>query len=361
MTKKPFAVIHDLSKLNDSEVVAYLAAVSEFIGLPPELNGLDTIWMVNENGPGQSKVVYARRGTAEILRNRLGIKIESLVHAQVNGSIMFTATGIDNNGRQEIATGSKFISGLTGKALDDAIMTASTRALRRVTMQFTSLGILDESEVTAVVGQEVNPAGSARLAGSPMVLPTVEPNNAPGAIVGEIVAQIHDEAIVEVPAPATLPESVTSAVVPPPTIEGRPVIKKKARRNTVSLEVETETAVAEPVVLPARGLVEALPKPPSEVPPPAVPVFTTVNAGEPSKEQMADYHKRVRRVTDELSAGVGVTPGQRMRAFITKQSGTAPHNMNTNQWDTFLTWMEKRIAEGGVAGVIADIQKSETA
>lgn len=175
---------HDLSKLSPEELTQYLRDVSKFIGLDPDLNALDTIWMQNENGPGQSLVVYARRGTAEILRNLKGIEISSLSQTITpQGSIVFTATGKDAKNRQEIAIGSKYVGSLTGKALDDAIMTASTRALRRVTMQFTSLGILDESEVGAVQGSTVNPAAGATLAGSAVVLPpapTVPANNAPG-------------------------------------------------------------------------------------------------------------------------------------------------------------------------------------
>lgn len=197
MSKKQLVIQHDLSKLDAATLAQYLRDVSEFIGLDPDLNALDTIWMQNENGPGQSLVVYARRGTAEILRNKLGIEVESLVQTTVSGSIIFTATGrlagTDGgllNGRQEIAVGSKYITGLTGKALDDAIMTASTRALRRLTMQFTTLGLLDESEVKLTVGDTTNPAAGAALAGSPMVIPpfpTVA-NNAPGKDVTTVPA-----------------------------------------------------------------------------------------------------------------------------------------------------------------------------
>lgn len=183
MSKKQLVIQHDLSKLSVEQTAQYLRDVSEFIGLDPDLNGLDTIWMDNETGPGKSLVVYARRGTAEILRNNRGIEVSSLTDKEIKGSLVFTATGKDKTGRQEIATGSKNISNVNGKQLDDAIMTASTRALRRLTMQFTSLGILDESEVKATVSDTSNPAAGASLAGSPVVFPpapSVPANNAPG-------------------------------------------------------------------------------------------------------------------------------------------------------------------------------------
>jgi len=194
MSKKQLVIQHDLSKLDAPTLAQYLRDVSEFIGLDPDLNALDTIWMQNENGPGQSLVVYARRGTAEILRNKLGIQVTSLTSAVTQGSIVFTAAGNidfhDETKRHEIAVGSKYITGLTGKALDDAIMTASTRALRRLTMQFTTLGLLDESEVKSTVGDTVNLAAAVTLAGSAMVIPPqpATVNNAPGKDVTGIVA-----------------------------------------------------------------------------------------------------------------------------------------------------------------------------
>ena len=116
----------------------------------------------------------------------------------MGGSVVFnTATGTNKAGRQEVAVGSKSIVGLSGKQLDDAVMTASTRALRRLTMQFTTLGILDGSEVVAVVGQDINPAGSAQLASSAIppffTTPTVAANNAPGKDVTVATVIDHEE------------------------------------------------------------------------------------------------------------------------------------------------------------------------
>ena len=183
---------HDLETLTKDELTQYLRDVSKYIGLDPDLNALDAIYMPNESGNGQSLVVYARRGTAEILRNQLGIEVDSLTSEVIDGSIVYTAKGHNTHPdtgrpwRTEIAIGSKYIKGLEGKIKDDAIMTASTRALRRLTMQFTTLGILDESEVNAVKNEAplANPAAGAALAANPtpaiFTQPTVPANNAPG-------------------------------------------------------------------------------------------------------------------------------------------------------------------------------------
>src|SRR5271156_4547975 len=113
MAKSKLVIQHDLSKLSPEQVGQYLRDVSEFIGLDPDLNGLDTIWMQNENGPGNSLVVYARRGTAEILREKHNIDVVSLTNQMVKDSIVFTAVGKSNNEipRQEVATGSKYVGG----------------------------------------------------------------------------------------------------------------------------------------------------------------------------------------------------------------------------------------------------------
>src|SRR6266436_2599260 len=165
--EKKFVVKHHLDQLSAEELTRYLREVSTFIGLDPDLGGLDTIWLDNESGVGRTLVPYAKRGTAEILRNIYQVDVQELSHTLVKGSIVFAAAGKNGKNRVERAIGSKYIEGLIGKALDNAIMTASTRALRRLTMQFTTLGILDESEIVDIVGQ--NPAGGAQLSGSPIV------------------------------------------------------------------------------------------------------------------------------------------------------------------------------------------------
>jgi hypothetical protein len=182
----PFTIIHNLDGLDKEAIKKYLADMSAYISLDPNLNGLDTIYMNDPQG-GRALVPYARRGTCEILRNLYEVQVDSLTYATVNGSIVFTATGrsAKRGNRQEVAIGSKYVEGLKERALDNAIMTASTRALQRLTMQFTELGILAESEVVDLVGQTPNPAGSAQLASNPvppifLPPPSVPANNAPG-------------------------------------------------------------------------------------------------------------------------------------------------------------------------------------
>jgi hypothetical protein len=450
MAKPKLVIQHDLSKLTPEEVKTYLADVSEFIGLDPALNGLDTIWMQNENGPGQSLVVYARRGTAEILREIHGIDVVSLTNQMVKDSIVFTAVGKSNGEipRQEVATGSKYIGGLQGKALDDAIMTASTRALRRLTMQFTKLGILDESEVRATVGDTSNPAAGAALSGSPLVIPPMPTvtNNAPGRDITPILETTIDHientithttslpepdidkvyaegkaALAAMPTPggeaaadaAATRRAMVAAVYPQRQSFSRhqplplanahavsanapplrrefpggeaaagpdPVKPKRARKakNTVSMDVEPEVVSnapvspkepvsapveapriveipsAAPVVPPAAQVVPQ----PAPLPPAAVVAPSTDFAGKPTEAQMADYRKRVSVYTSELPASESMGSVQKMRAFITRQSGAAPQFMTTEQWEEILAWFDSFVEKNQMKGLVKYINDS---
>jgi hypothetical protein len=308
------------------ELKQYLRDVSEFIGLDPDLNGLDAIWMPNESGTGQSLAVYARRGTAEILRNKLGVDVDELADHMVSGSIVFIAKGHNKDGRKEQAVGSKSIKGLEGKLLDDAIMTASTRALRRLTMQFTTLGILDESEVNAVKGETItppNPAGAATLAANPLppvfAQPTVQPNNAPGkpvemigpsekaAVAGvfidpqlkglegepfvgqqnqidEAMAQVAKKAESKVdltihdltkPEAAKVEAAAVAIVAPEATAPASRPKRTRKPKNTVSLDVEPETVSVKAAVsavvetpVPVEATPASVPAPEANLPAP---------------------------------------------------------------------------------------------
>ena len=420
MAKKNLVIKHDLSKLSDVERVQYLRDVSEYIGLDPDLNGLDTIWMDNEHGPGRSLVVYARRGTAEILREIQGINVESLTYAEVKGSIVFTAVGKNKEGRQEIATGAKNISNLVGKslgkALDNAIKSASTQALRRLTMQFTKLGILDESEIEAILNSAPNPAASAELAGSPVVIPIpLVVNNTPNPAVSlpvdmtQHIAAVYAEgkaALAAMPTPsvplvtANEPEQgasdngaiISPALAEPVTPEAafestpeqptRPRRTSRKRQNTVSLsDVEPETvngAVTPPpptpIIAPAAAPAPAPTPVPPPVPPPtpapaaapvvvpptgtSVPTQGTGFPGQPSETQMADYRKRVSVYTNELPSSENMGSVQKMRAFITRMSGTAPQLMSTDQWEEMLSWFDGFVAKNQVKGLVKYINDS---
>lgn len=394
----PLKIIHDVSKLSVEELEQYKRDVSTFIGLDPNLDALDVIWMQNESGAGQSLVLYARRGTAEILREINKICVSSLTQEMVNGSIVFTATGTNSEGRQEIATGSKFIENLSGKSLDDAIMTASTRALRRLTLQFTKLGLLDESEIKTSVINPLNPAGSAQLAANPIPpvfsIPTVPPNNAPGSVVEKTYEPagyaISDPPIVAVRPPVSVgepflgrPEQIAAAWEQVKTAEKpasspitpvesatlqeleaeKPAKKPRKKPNTVALDVEPEVVQSDKkMIAPSQNpktqaqitAVLAVAKMQEAA---AVPVQVDVAVPQqvydlPSKEQMDEYRKKISVYTQQLPASPDMGTVPKMRGFLTKYNGAPPQQMTVSQYEASIKFLEDFTAMNGIKGLI---------
>jgi len=291
MMKPKFAFIHNLETLSEEQRTKYLFEASEYFGLPGSLNALDLIWMHDEKTGMKKLAAYARKGTTDILRGIHGIEITALNPANGDGYVSFIAVGKDKTGRQEMAVGACDLSGLKGDKVAYAVMTAQTRAMRRLTLQFVGGGLLDESEVNPQTSNVATSAASlATLSGPPVVVPkppTVAPNAAPGTVQtgGEIKAKVVAEQVPEnVPfkekaqysepqfvgqqdqidtawkqqadkqqdtkpaaAPASPAESTTSVDTKPDT--GAAEIKPKAKRtrkkaNTVSLEEKVSEPIA---------------------------------------------------------------------------------------------------------------------
>lgn len=367
-----FKVLHNLDQLTAEELRQYLREVSTFVGLDPDMEALDTIWMQNETGPGRSLVVYARRGTAEILRNIYEVEVERQTFQMLNGSIVYTTEGISKKlkGRKEVAIGSKFIGNATGQELDNAIMTGSTRSLRRLTMQFTTLGILDESEVVARLGEQPNPAGSVRLAADPTpamyAAPTVPQNNEQGKPVcacddPSIPSGAHFEGCPQyVPLEADK-EADTPAVemlltpVPTPVTEDVKAAKKAAKRGPKAKGVQLDLDVVPETV--SAQAVAAVPTQADSVPPQVNSVVPTqvnpVPTDLPSREQMAVYRQKIGVFTSQLPASAGMDATTKMRAFIAyMNSGTAPSALTVTQWDKQVAWFEDFAARNNIKGLI---------
>src|SRR5258708_38770132 len=114
MAKTKFKIIYDLGPLNEAEREQYLRQASEYFQLGPDLNALDLIWMNADDGL-RRLVVYARKGTTDILRDTHEIDVTDLVQHDGPGYVSFRATGKDRKGRQEIASGVHSTEGLKGE------------------------------------------------------------------------------------------------------------------------------------------------------------------------------------------------------------------------------------------------------
>lgn len=291
MTKKSFSLIHNLDGLSEEQRAQYLRDFSEHLGLPPDLNALDLIWMDDDNKSGLRKlVVYCRKGTADLLRDIHGVEVQSLEQVSVPGCVAFKATGKNAKGRQEISIGAHDIEGLKGPRLAFAVMTSQSRALRRLTLQFVGGGLLDESEVnTQTTNINRTDASLAQLAGSPTVLPP--PQVTPTATPGKDITQSQSatpESVVSLPHPLvsetakqaiaesnsasitpaistdnTVSETVKEAVTTPEQTAPK---KRRGRgpgkkRNTVDLSSPGQQLAMPPGQIDAQGVIRSADEP----------------------------------------------------------------------------------------------------
>ena len=189
MTKnQKFVPITGLDNLSEEEKQAYYINCCEYYGIPAELNLLQFMWLDSNDGTGEKHLVlYAKRGATDLMRGTHGISVDEIKETLGDGFVIFTAKGHDKTGRTDIAVGSANLKGLSGKHLDNALMTAQTRATRRLTLQFVGGGLLDESEVQALVG------GTVKTADAPVGPVGAAPVVQPSAAVGHEVMTPRDK------------------------------------------------------------------------------------------------------------------------------------------------------------------------
>jgi hypothetical protein len=169
-----FVPMYDLDRLSKEELQQYYLDACQFHGVPPELNVLAFTYMDSGDG-ARRRVLYAKKGATDIIRERLGISVADLRKEIFNGTLTYTCFGKNKDGRFEIAVGASYIDGLTGRALEVAIMVAQTRAIRRMTLQFAGAGLIDETELQA----------DSKTTDVKEALTTPQPVNRPNAAAGK--------------------------------------------------------------------------------------------------------------------------------------------------------------------------------
>jgi len=395
-----FIPVYDLESMNEEQRQQYVRNVCEHMGVPPELNLVMLTYLDEQDGP-RRLVAYAKRGATEIIRNNRNINVTELTSKEIGGSIVFTATGKDNNGRQEMSTGSKYIYGLVGKELDDAIMTAQTRATRRMTLQFVGAGVLDESEV--------NPSQPVTLKNtnlSPIApQPTVKANDEPGkdvttltqqqifdslppvttgwvevpqgtieAIPAETqeqfqarqeklrqdaIAQLNAKHLAENP-PAEAPKKIRKPRGPnKPKVNLGPSapVPQADINSAVQVPIVPITPLPAPVAMPAQADIKPDIKP-VPTPPPSKSKLTP--------EQVKPFRQRLfRLVNDQLEpAGFEPKPGMgnaaKMKAFasIMFDNVSDMNELDATQWEKYLITLENKVKSEGAAATVKYIEES---
>jgi hypothetical protein len=134
----------DLSKLSPNEKRAYYLETCRSLGLNPLTKPFEYLRL---NG---KEILYARKDCTEQLRQIHQISMELAPGELVEGIYVVRAKAVTPAGRKDEDTGAVAIDGLKGEARANAMMKATTKAKRRVTLSICGLGMLDESEVEDV-------------------------------------------------------------------------------------------------------------------------------------------------------------------------------------------------------------------
>jgi hypothetical protein len=377
-----FLPMYDLESLTEPQRQEYLRAVCKHLGVPDNLNLIALTYVDETDGPARL-VAYAKRGATEAVRNNLQIDVTSLTNQMIGGSIVFTATAKSKvTGRQEVATGSKWIDGLQGAQLDDAIMTASTRSLRRVTLQFMGAGVLDESEVSQ--------RKTIHVQSAPQVVPpqpTVQPSSAPGKDVTETIklpiavefesgkvwnnqeefeaakAKIRADAIAQLNAKAKaesgpVEDTAVKEVVKKPRKPRGPNKAKVDLGPSVPPQPDIPAAVV--ATTPAPAPVVEQPKPDISAAPPAQaqPKLT--------KQQLQPFRQRNFAMMEILekegkflqSEGRGRSDKMRMLAQLMFPEIDNMNQLDEVQWERFLSTIENKIKTDGPIAAVQYIEES---
>ena len=363
-----FIPLYDLESLTEPQRQEYLKAVCKHLGVPDNLNLVALTYV--DDGDGPSRLVpYAKRGATENVRNSLQIDITSLTNQMIGGSIVFTVVATaKKTGRQEIATGSKFIDGLQGTPLDDAIMTASTRALRRATLQFIGAGVLDESEVNQ---RKIVHAVSAPIAPTPQ--PTVVPSSEPGKDVTppkEIISEPTNVTRIVTtmfPSDEQRAAAIAQLNAQNPPKEAEPKRPRKPRgpnKKKVDLG-PSEPPPVQPVIIPATALapIATTPVAPAVLEPPKADIIPAIK---PKCDPALLKTYRVRHFqimnTMELEGGFtgseGMGKPDKVRSFAALMFPeiTNFNDLTSEQWEKYLGFLENKIKTEGATATVKYVE-----
>jgi len=363
--KKPFTpILTDLSQLSKEQQDEYVLAACEFLGVPSEL-GLVGLSLMDTGDGARNMVLYVKKGATDIIRNNRKINVEKLEQTNGDGYVGWMATGKDATGRQEIAVGTVSIKGLTGRAVADAVMTAQTKSMRRMTIQFAGGGFLDETEITEKTSNLSNAAESLSQLAQP-IQPVVVPSIAAGKDITDA-----SKAVASTPTPEPL-NSAVGAIGSSAAQAEEP--RKKRKRKTVSLDNPESISVVQPSAAPvppvAVQVTEQVPVEPqvaaplvAEKPVPVTPEpksQTVYQGTPPTQEQKDEFKKKVSDYINNILPKAGFLQSEKlgsrndkMKLFAKAMFPSASmKTLAVEQQNHFLNFMETKIKEVGIEGLV---------
>jgi len=166
----------DLKKLTAGQKLAYYDHRCALAGLDPAAKPFDLLVL---NG---KEILYANAGGCQQLCSVHKLSTMITCREKVDDIYCVSArvTGLD--GRTTENMGSVNLGGLRGEGLANAMMKATTKAIRRTVLSHVGLGMMDETEVDTVPGAvKVNMPGAKNIGFDPApMFPLMMPNTKDG-------------------------------------------------------------------------------------------------------------------------------------------------------------------------------------
>jgi hypothetical protein len=393
MPKSKFVPITELGKMTDDQLREYYQQACQYFNIPPEMNLLEFLWL-DSGDSGRKRVLYAKKGATDLLRENLGISITKMTKEFGDGFVMFTVEGQNHKGRTDIAVGVASTKNLIGKALENSLMTAQTRATRRLTLQFAGGGLLDESEI--VSGSTTDLSHSSANLSQLAALPTVQPSSEKGKDITQVTEEF---------AQAMLDNLKASSKTPPPNREN--TVENAARIETVEEPKKRKPGAGRKkvVVLDSpepQTVVEVVAEPVKPAPLPSIEqptdVFMEVEYVDPDKSRCSEcncsfgVHLNTCSHTPPVVKKDLPTPEQvkdlRVKLFshyiesvLVKQGGLVPieniggayaqlgivvsrmfdvkgfGEMSFKEWNDFFEFLDTHIEDEGAVGLVQRITK----
>ncbi len=136
----------DLKGLTNEQRVAYYNYRCQQAGLDPAAKPFDLLTL---NG---KQILYANASATQQLCGTRGLSVQITAREKVEDIYVVCARVTDQANRTTENTGAVSIGGLKGDALANAMMKATTKAIRRTVLAHCGLGMLDETETETISG-----------------------------------------------------------------------------------------------------------------------------------------------------------------------------------------------------------------
>lgn len=141
----------DLSRLSPQQKVSFYNYRCQQAGLDPAAKPFDLLRL---NG---KEILYANATATQQLCATRKLSVEIVQREKVDDTYIVHARVIDPSGRKTDNMGAVPLAGLKGDALSNAMMKATTKAVRRTVLSHCGLGLMDETEAETIPGaKQVN-------------------------------------------------------------------------------------------------------------------------------------------------------------------------------------------------------------